>query len=492
MNLRWPTFILLALPLLANAAVRSSAARLWESSTVALEVSSKQYNYLQPWWRGSQTVLKPGVVLNVKKQTLLTTAFGLGKVTVVRAQSNGRGRWFDAEVEWADADANIALVTVKDAEFWKGLKPVRFANSIPDNDGMQIVRWRTGSLELRKAEFNRYTVSNPTGGDAAHVVLEVNSEIDGTGWGEPLVANGRLLGLVFASQGNLSQILTAPFIKTVLKAHADDTYTGLGYFDFTWQQTANPDTLRYLGLPESSQGVVIIDVPKHSPTTSVLQPRDVILKVGNYTIDNEGDYEDPLYGHLMLEALSTRDHWAGQSIPMTIWRNNQEQTVQYTLRPIRHAARLVPEESAAEAPQYLIAGGLIFQPLTRNYLRSWGPAWERSAPFRLAYFRSEEPTPEKPGLVILTSVLPDSINLGYQEAQQLVLEKVNGQPISSLPALQEALNQPRNGFHLFEFMGGESLQRIVLDASQVSAANQRILQRYGIESVAEITAEEKP
>jgi hypothetical protein len=233
-------------------------------------------------------------------------------------------------------------------------------------------------------------------------------------------------------------------------------------------------------------------VPKHSPTTSVLQPRDVILKVGDYAIDNEGDYEDPLYGHVMLEALSTRDHWAGQSIPMTIWRNNQKLDIQYTLRPIRHAARLVPEESAAQPPQYLIAGGLIFQPLTRNYLRSWGPAWERSAPFRLAYFRSEEPTPEKPGLVILTSVLPDSINLGYQEAQQLLLTKVNGQPISTLPSLQEALKQPQDGFHLFEFMAGESLQRIVLDASQVAAANQRILQRYGIESDTEILATEEP
>ena len=259
MNLRWIAILVLALPLVSQGAARSSAARRWEATTVTLEVSSKQYNYLQPWWRGTQTIIKPGVVL--KDGELLTTAFGLGNTTVVRAQSKGRGQWFDATVSWTDADANLALVKVEDPEFWEGLKPVRFAKSIPDNDGMQVVRWRAGSLELRKAEFNRYTVSNPMGGDAAHVVLEVNSEIDATGWGEPLVTENRLLGLVFASQGNLCQVLTAPFIESVLRAHKENTYTGLGYFDFTWQQTINPDTLRYLDLPESSQGVVIIDVP---------------------------------------------------------------------------------------------------------------------------------------------------------------------------------------------------------------------------------------
>src|SRR5207253_10986542 len=46
--------------------------------------------------------------------------------------------------------------------------------------------------------------------------------------------------------------------------------------------------------------------------------------------------------------------------------------------------------------------------------------WERRAPFRLAYFRSQDPTPERPAVVILSQVLPDFYNLGYQESRQLV------------------------------------------------------------------------
>src|SRR5439155_7023182 len=82
-----------------------------------------------------------------------------------------------------------------------------------------------------------------------------------------------------------------------------------------------------------------------------------------------------------------------------------------------------------QEPEYLIAGGLVFQPLTKDFLRSWGQDWERRAPFRLAYFRNQDPTPERPAIVILSQVMPDLYNIGYQDSRQLVLEKVNRQKV---------------------------------------------------------------
>src|SRR5437867_9167353 len=146
-----------------------------------------------------------------------------------------------------------------------------------------------------------------------------------------------------------------------------------------------------------------------------------------------------------------------------------------------NAARLVPEAPFDQEPEFVIVGGLVFQPLTKNYLRNWGQDWERRAPFRLAYFRNQEPTPERPAIVILSQVLPDLYNLGYQESRQLVLEKVNGEKVNYLSDLQRALKKPMNGFHIFQFMKGDTLQRIVLDAATLDAATKRVLDRYGIE-----------
>jgi len=465
-------------------ATRPAEVQRWENAVVTLEVSARQYNYLQPWFRGTQTVLKPGVVL--APQTLLTTAHGLVNRTVVRTRAGGRGTWFDTRVTWIDYPANLALLTVDDEGFWRDRQPVSLSTAIPEEANLRVVRWRGGSLELRKAEYNRFTVSNPTGGGAAHVVFEVNAEVSAIGWGEPLVSDDQVIGLVFAQRGNVCHVLPAPFIQSILDAREQGAFRGLGYFDFTWQPTENPDMLRYLRAPDTGQGVVIIDVPRLSPTARVLRPRDVILQIDGFDIDHSGDYRDPLYGHLMLENLSTRHRWAGDRIPLKIWRDGAPLEVEYTLPPLRHAARLVPEDDADQPPEYFIVGGLIFQPLTRNYLRSWGQDWERTAPFRLSYFRNEEPSPERPARVILSSVLPDPINLGYQEVRTLVLERVNGHAVSTLTDLQHALTQPTEGFHLFEFLAGESLQRIVLDATQLEPAAARILQRYGIEASAEI------
>jgi hypothetical protein len=247
--------------------------------------------------------------------------------------------------------------------------------------------------------------------------------------------------------------------------------------------------LRALKLPpDERDGVVVIDVPKRPGTTPVLQPRDILLEVDGFDVDMQGDYLDPIYGHVMLENLSTRHKWAGQPVALKIWREGRELDAVYTLPKVEVARRLVPESAHDAPPEYLILGGLVFQPLTRNYLESWGQDWERRAPFRLAYFRNEEPSPERPSVVVLSQVLPDVFNLGYQDLRSLVLERINGRKVSSLNDVAPALAQAADGFHTFEFLKGESLQRLVLDARQLDAATQRVLQRYGIDEPALIRA----
>ena len=77
--------------------------------------------------------------------------------------------------------------------------------------------------------------------------------------------------------------------------------------------------------------------------------------------------------------------------------------------------------------------------------------------------------------------MPDPYNIGYQDSRQLVIEKVNGQKINYLADVQQALKKPVNGFHIFQFMKGDTLQRIVLDAATLDAATKRVLDHYGID-----------
>jgi hypothetical protein len=183
----------------------------------------------------------------------------------------------------------------------------------------------------------------------------------------------------------------------------------------------------------------------------------------------------------MLERLSTRNKWAGQEVKMQIWREGKALEVTYRLPKLEPSNSLVPFGPFDQEPEYLIVGGLVFQPLTDAYLQSWGAEWKRRSPFRLLYFRNEPPTQERPALVLLSQVLPDAYNIGYQGLKYLVLDKVNQQPIRSLSDLRTALQKPLDGYHIVDCIQSDSLRRIVLAAGKAEQESTgRVLKRYGI------------
>jgi hypothetical protein len=157
---------------------------------------------------------------------------------------------------------------------------------------------------------------------------------------------------------------------------------------------------------------------------------------------------------------------------LKIWRDGQLKEVSYRLPKADYSAKLIPDYVLDQEPEYLIVGGLVFQPLSNSYLRSWGEDWKRRSPFRLYYYNNEEPTKERPAVVFLSLVLADLYNLGYQDSRFLVVDKVNGRKVTRLPELREALQNPTNGCHLIEFAKGDSLQRLMIEASETETATQ--------------------
>ncbi|MFO1459021.1 MAG: hypothetical protein U1G08_06395 [Verrucomicrobiota bacterium] len=470
--------LLVALLLSPGEPAHAADSRSWEKSYVTLEVTYKDYDYSQPWNKPTRTIRKGAVVQ--PGHEVLTTAQHLPGATLVRLQRGGRGKWYDAQVKWMDPHANLALVTTKDESFWEGLRPAELAEVIPAAPDFNLLRWRDGNLESRRVEFSKFSVREGVLSFAPRLTLEVNTELGGLGWAEAVTLNGEMVGLTSTKSGNTCQVIPSSFIRRVLDGQRAGNYRGLGYFDFTWGPGENPATLEFLKLKGSERGAVVTEVLDRPGRESVLKVRDLILEVDGFPIDVEGDYEDPDYGHLMLENLATRTRFAGDTVPMKIWRDGAEKTIQYTLPPVTYADELVPQQSFGHDPEYVVAGGLVFQPLEQSFLRAWGDDWRRRAPFRLQFYQNEHPSAARPGLVMLSSILPDPINVGYQDVRFLVVDKVNGKPISSLAELTEALQQPKDGVQRIEFMPGDSLQRMLLDAGGLNAATQRVLRRYGI------------
>lgn len=450
----------------------------WETSVVSIEVTFKDYDSFQPWTTPTRSIRKHGLVIGTRE--ILTTAQYLPTETLVRLQKGGRGPWYKARVVWLDPHADLALVTSEEPEFWKGLKSAELAKKVPPAPDFNLLRWRDGNLESRRVEFSKFSVKDGTLSFAPRFTLEVNTELNGLGWAEPVTVDGKVAGLSTSKNGNTCNVVPSPFIRRILEAHKTGRYRGLGYFDFTWQSGENPTTLKYLGLQGPDRGVVVTKVPQRPGMASVLKPRDILLEVDSFPIDTEGDYPDPDYGHLLLENLSSRTRFAGDVVPMKVWRDGGILSVNYTLPEAKYHDELLPREVFDHPPEYVVAGGLVFQQLDQPFLRGWGDDWRRRAPFRLQHYQNDAATPERPSLVMLSSVLPDPFNVGYQELRMLVVDQINGRKISTLSDVVDALGQPKDGVHRVQFMRGENLQSLLLDAGSLEDATRRVLKRYGI------------
>jgi hypothetical protein len=471
--------IVIALALSASAALAAdkSFEELWQRAIVTIEVTRKQYDHLQPWSRRVDQISKMGTIIG--KNEILTTADHLSNHTLVRLQK-GRGRWFEGRVTWIDYHANLATVSTGEEAFWEGAKEVDLAKTTPRRGAAQVVRWRNGILEFRNVDISRLVVKRGKLTFMDQLQLELDSDMQGIGWAEAVVQDDKLIGITASKDDQTITTVPSSFILSRLADRAEGDYQGLGYFSFVWQTAENPDTLAFLGQEGEPRGVVIIEVQTNNPASPLLR-RDIILEIDGFKIDVQGDYNDPDYGNLLLENLASRNKNAGDVVKIKIERAGKEMTVDYILPKAEYGVQLVPLAVPDREPEYLILGGLVFQPLTVPFLQSWGADWNRKAPFHLSYATREESTPSEPSVVVMSMVLPDPVNIGYQEARMLLVDKLNGKRIFRLEDLIAAASEAKEGFHLIEFRRGDSLRRMVLDAAELDAATLRVLERYGIQ-----------
>ncbi|XWS42996.1 hypothetical protein CRYUN_Cryun16bG0062400 [Craigia yunnanensis] len=92
--------------------------------------------------------------------------------------------------------------------------------------------------------------------------------------------------------------------------------------------------------------------------------------------------------------------------------------------------------SIDKLPSYFIFAGLVFVPLTQPYLHEYGEEWYNTSPRRLCECALRE-LPKQAGeqLIVLSQVLMDDINAGYERLAELQVKKVNGIEIDNLKHL---------------------------------------------------------
>jgi PDZ domain-containing protein len=168
-------------------------------------------------------------------------------------------------------------------------------------------------------------------------------------------------------------------------------------------------------------------------------------------------------------------------VPLHIQRAGKPMQLDLVLAHRNTNDYVIPPYILDRAPNYYVLGGLIFEELSRQYLREWGANWIKDAPQRLVYkdrFQSELYPEGKRRVVVLTQVLPANTTIGYDEVAYLTVRKVNGKEVKSLTELAEAVKQPAGEFITIETE--EDPKQIALDAKQVEQEAEALKQNYGL------------
>jgi hypothetical protein len=451
------------------------------ASVVSVRVTGQEWNWRTPWAKQAPwNRVVTGLV--VPGPRVIVASAAIGNHLLIEVQKLGRDERWPARVRLADAEGPLALLEVDDPSFWSGLVPLELASTVPVSGEVKVYRWlRSGQFDAATANVRQVRAARHGVSRVSLPSLEMTSAMEG-GDSEVVVGDGKALGLVTSRAGDTLIAMASPILRQFLADAGEPTYPGFARAGLAWQEMTNPALREDLGLRPGEGGVRLTRVLPHGSGAGVLEPGDVLLRVGGVEIDATGQYEHSLYGRLSCALLFTEGHRPGDSLELGILRNHERLSVKITLRRMLPEQEEIPPYVIGRGPDYAVVGGLVFQELTGPYLAAAGEGGRRPAPRLLIAMEREgaAPDPARPRIVVLTSVLPDAANLGFQDLRDLIVTNVNHVAIGSLADLRRAVASPVGGYHLVEFLPGQGPGRLVLDVAEAEASRERVRTLYGV------------
>ena len=206
----------------------------------------------------------------------------------------------------------------------------------------------------------------------------------------------------------------------------------------------------------------------------------MILEIDGHAVDPRGNYDHPTYGKLALGHLVRGNAKVGQEMPIKILRDGERQELGVELIRRKPEDYLIQPYMIDREPKFLIEGGLVFQELTRDYLKLYGDSWATRAPIKFLRALASPDELEEEGvekIVFLSRVIPTPATVGYERVNNVRVTKVNGIDIKKIADLAAALEQPQEGHHRIEF--DEFPYLIFMDASLGKGINSQLKQRIG-------------
>ncbi len=464
------------------AAAQIEALRAIEESVIKIYTTQAEPDYFTPW-RLLTPQQSSGSGSVIEGNLILTNAHVVANASYVQAQKHNDPRRYLARVVFVSHDADLALITVDEAEFFSDLKALAIGKLPDPLEEVSVYGYPIGgkSLSITKGILSRVEQQIYAHGGTYLLAGQIDAAINPGNSGGPVIVNQQIVGVVMqANSGgraeNLGYFVPPSIINHVLEDSKDGAHDGFPDLGFRTQTLDSPATKAAYGLQKDQSGVLVIKVFDDSPAHNILQENDVVLKIDDFNIADDGSIQ--LTKDILTDYKHAIDlHHIDESIQLTFARGGMEQTVSIPAQRVQESYSLVAAEEFDKIPEYYIYGGVLFVPLNMNLIKRWGSDWGRTAPVSLLQARDEWSSPTRRELVVALQVLAADVNLGYHDWRNWVVDQVNGEPIRDFNHFSNVLKNNLEENVVFENSNG---YQMVINHSAAVASEDSILEQYRI------------
>ncbi len=468
----WPAAGLGAAPASAPRPVHRDPASV-RAAVVKIFTTQQNPSYWDPWtpgWINSPT----GSGCIIADRRILTNAHVVSNNTFLQVRRYGQADKHTARVLFVSHEADLALLTVDEPGFFEGVEPLPIGDLPALQQEVSALGFPEGgdSLSVTRGVLSRiehidyvHSVRSLLGGQIDAAINPGNS-------GGPAVVDGQIVGIAMqgvAMSQNIAYMVPTPVIRHFLDDVADGRYDGFPRLGLRWEVMENRDLRRRYAVPEGTSGVLVLSTLPGFPAADQLRAGDVLTAIGGHAIANDGTVEFRPRERTSF-TYYTDERQIGEPVTLGYLREGQPATVTLPLTRTMGEGDLVAGPHYDERPAYYVFGGLVFAPLTRDYVGLWGNNFPE-----LRALVDRPPTFDGQEVVIVSRVLSATVNEGYQDIVNFVIATVDGRKPADLAELVKIVEQGTAPFVTFVAADG---RQIVLERAAARAAGPTIMERY--------------
>jgi S1-C subfamily serine protease len=454
-----------------------------EAPVLQVIATRQEFDEFIPWQK-KQPVERTGYGVVVGTGTVLTTENVVRHQSLVELVAPRSGKRIPARVLLADEQVDLALLSVAPGDLADVPAPCRLAALEKPTGSLRVVQFdATRELQAGSATLLRVQVDGLPSAGYSSLLIDVLTDLSVNGEGAPVLdADGALNGVVvsYAAASRTARAIPAPVIRQFLDDAAQPPYEGFASAGFLWHPLVDPTRRSWQGVDKEPGGVLVVSCVSGWGAEGVLKPNDVILNWDGRAVDDLGYYADPQLGRLLFPYLIKGRRHPGDRVPVDLVRNGNRMQVELELRRATEDAMLIPDNTTGRRDPYIVEAGLLLREATGRYLQAYGPDWQRQIDSALVHlYLTRKLTPARPGqrVVLLASVLPHPINIGYQHFFGRIVTHVNGQAIDNL---RDVFRIRDTDGHITRLTIKDVGTDVVLDPATIDAANAELARLYAI------------